>query len=129
VQSPTLSQKREVGKLVSFTPDTILFQIAKAPESTAIPIASLTRLEVSNGTHQTKFKGALIGLFIGAAAGAAIGAASYQAPRCEAFCIDFGRGFAAGVVGILGGVVGTVTGLVVGSRESDTWVPVTVPRR
>lgn len=128
VLSPILSQNREVGKLVSLTPDTLLFRIAKRPETTAIPIGAVTRLEVSNGTHQTKMKSALIGLFVGAAAGAALGAATYHPAKCEAACFDFGAGFDAAVVGILGGLAGGITGLIMGSRERDTWVPVTVPR-
>lgn len=129
VIAPEVSRKPQVGKLVAFTPDTIVFRIGKDPTSTAVPVASLARLDVANGTHQSKLRDSMLGLFFGALAGAALGAATYKPPKCHDFCFDLGPGFDAAVAGTLGGIVGSIAGLIVGSHNSDTWMPVNVPRR
>jgi hypothetical protein len=93
---------------------------------------NITRIEVAGGTHTNKLKGALLGLFAGAAVGAIYGAASYTPPKCDAttWCLDiWGRQGNTVAGGVLGSLLGILTGTIVGSRESDTWVPVAVPAR
>ena len=128
IVSPVLGSRAATGKVVSTNPDTLLFRWDKRSAPTAIATPSIIKLEVARGTHTTKLKGSLIGLMLGAMTGAAIGAATYS-PSCNGFCFDLGQGFVAAAGGLVGGAGGAIVGALVGSRQSDTWVPVTMPGR
>lgn len=131
VVSPVLGSKRQTGSVVVATPDTLVFRSAKASTSTAIGTPSIVKLEVAQGTHANKRKGALIGFGVGAVAGAIIGYATHDSGCKDAnnacFAIDFGpdgdAAFGAGLFGIVGLVLGTIAG----AHQTDTWVPVAVP--
>jgi hypothetical protein len=91
-------------------------------------------MDISAGTRAHKMKGTLIGFAAGAALGGIIGYATWQRPTCNnpnggfgCIAIDFGRSGDAAFIGGLGGIVGAITGLLVGTRQSEVWVPVTVP--
>jgi hypothetical protein len=133
VLSAVLGDKQQTGSVVSATSDTLVFLPVKQSASTALSTPNIARIEVVTGTHTNKLKGALLGLFAGAAAGAIYGAASYTPPKCDAttsWCLDiFGRQGNTVAGGVLGSLLGILTGTIVGSRESDTWVPVAVPAR
>jgi hypothetical protein len=129
ILSPVLGDQKETGSVVSATSDTLVFRPATL--STAFPIATpnIVGIEVARGTHSRKVKGALLGFLAGAGAGAIIGYASYKRPACSGgFCLDFGPGFDAALASGLGGILGTVAGTIVGARQTDTWVPVAIPR-
>jgi len=132
VLSAVLGDKQQTGSVVSATSDTLVFLPAKQAASTSLSTPNIARIEVARGTHTSKLKGALLGLFAGAAVGAIYGSASYTPPKCDAttWCLDmFGRQFNTVAGGVLGSLLGILTGTIVGSRESDTWVPVAVPAR
>jgi hypothetical protein len=128
ILSAVLGARAATGRVVSTNSDTLLFRWDKRSVPTALATPSIVKLEVARGTHTTKLKGSLIGLFLGATTGAVIGAATY-APSCNGFCFDLGQGFAAAAGGLVGGAGGAIVGVLVGSRQSETWVPVAVPSR
>lgn len=132
VLSAVLGDEQQTGRVVSATPDTLVFLPAKQSASTALSTPNIARIEVATGTHTNKLKGALLGLLAGAAAGAIYGSASYTPPKCDAttWCLGiWGRQDNTVAGGVLGSLLGILTGTIVGSRESDTWVPVAVPAR
>ena len=95
----------------------------------ALPLDSVTKLEVSQGQKSYTVDGAIIGLLVGGVAGAAIGYASYQ--KCESqgeffSCIaDFGPAYGALggalVIGLGGGVVGALIGRLI---KTERWAEV-----
>ena len=129
IVSPVFGNRRLTGSVVSATSDTLVFRAAKDSTSRSIGTPNIARIEVASGKHTRKLAGTLLGLFIGAGAGAILGAATYSPPKCTDFCLDFGPGFDAAIAGGMGAIAGTVVWLIIGSRETDRWVPVGVPRR
>jgi hypothetical protein len=132
VLSAVLGDKQQTGSVVSATSDTVVFLPAKESASTTLSAPNIAMIEVARGTHTSKLKGALLGLFAGAAVGAIYASATYKPPKCAAdtWCLDiFGQGGDTVAGGVLGGLLGILTGTIVGSRQSDTWVPVAVPAR
>jgi hypothetical protein len=127
ILSPVLGDRAQTGSVVSATSDTLIFLPHKTSNSTAISTPNIVRLDVSSGTHTNKLKGALLGFAIGAGAGAVIGSATYK-PCTNCFDI-LGRGGAIAGGSIVGGLVGLSGGWYIGSRASDSWVPVAVPVR
>jgi len=89
-------------------------------------------LQVSQGVHQRKLKGAMMGLLIGASVGAMLGAVTYEEPKCtpDAWMCGFmdpGRGGTAAIVGVAGGMLGTVVGLIAGAASpAERWAPASV---
>jgi hypothetical protein len=129
ILSPVLGERAQTGNVVSAAADTLVFRQARDAASVAIATPNIVKIEVSRGTHTRKAKGALLGFLIGAAAGAAIGAAAYKKPKPCGFCfLQDTRAFDTTLGGVLGGVIGTGIGVIVGARQTDTWVPVAVPR-
>jgi len=132
IVSPILGDQRQTGFVAASTADTLVFRPAARDASPiAIATPNIARIEVASGTHSRKAKGALVGLLIGAGAGALIGAAAYKKPK-PCGCIrlfEDSRGSDAAIAGFLGGLVGAITGAIIGSRQTDSWVPVAVPRR
>ena len=132
IVSPVLGDKRQVGSVHSATFDTLLFRPgAKDVSPIAIATPYITRIEVPNGTHTRKAKGALVGFLVGAGTGAIIGAASYKKPEpcgCIYFMED-SRSFDTALGAVLGGIVGAITGTIIGAGSTESWVPVAVPRR
>jgi hypothetical protein len=99
-------------------------------------ISDITTLEVSNGTHTGKAKGALWGLLIGAGNGAILGYTMYTPPKCDnqgfgciiLFAPDTKANNAA-FSAAAGGVFGISAGTLFGMRSSGTRVPGTVGAR
>jgi len=96
----------------------------------SIPTTNILKLQVAQGTHTRKARGAFYGLLIGVGTGAIVGAAAYKKSDCSEICIfPDSRAFDGAVVGTLFGIVGTIVGTVVGAHAVDTWVPVSLPGR
>jgi len=127
ILSPILGDGAQTGSVISATSDTLVFLAHKTSNSTAISTPNIVKLDVSTGTHSNKLKGAMLGLALGAGVGAAIGSATYH-PCANCFDI-LGRGGAIAAGSVVGALVGLAGGMIIGSRPSDTWVPVAVPVR
>ena len=128
--SPVLGARPQTGNVVSATSDTLVFVPAKESFTTALSTPNISRVEVAQGTHTHKLRGALLGFLAGAGSGLVIGSATYKPPKCnpDVWCMDmFGQAGSTVAGGVLGALFGTVTGLLIGSRETDNWVQVTVP--
>jgi hypothetical protein len=140
IRSPLLSDLRDrhtplglrywTGSVVSATADTLTFR-ADGDSSAAtalIPTRRIFMLEISRGTHTSTGKDALIGATGGLVLGEAFAALTHNSCRsgnCDGFyspaVLNTGR-----LLGVLGGAL---IGAWIGSRPSETWVPVEVPRR
>jgi hypothetical protein len=132
IESPVLGSGLHKGNVATATADTLVFQ-PTAREAAAISIATpnISRLEIARGQTTHKARGAGIGFLVGAAAGAVLGAATYQKQDCgAAIClVPDSRSFDAFVGGILLGGVGAIVGAFMGSRPTEAWVPVAIPRK
>jgi hypothetical protein len=130
VVSPAVGDREQTGRVVLATADSLVFEPAANDIAFRIPTSSILKLQVSQGTHTRRAKGALYGFLIGAGTGAILGAAAYKKSDCSEICIfPDSRGFDAAVVGTALGLVGTVVGAIAGSHAVDTWVPVALPGR
>ena len=107
---------------VAVSTDTLVVRLGT--NTWSVPIAAVTRLEVSRGRKSFGTRrGAIIGGLVGAASGAIIGAASYEEPKpCvpESFfdCVDFdvfqGGTRTAASAALTGAVLGAVAGAAIG---------------
>jgi hypothetical protein len=125
IQSTIFSGKTQQGTVSSTRADTLNFRAGFGTASTAVGLHDITSIDVFQGTHSRKAKGAIFGFALGAGIAAAISAATWK----ETNGFDFGRGGDAAVIALPGGLVGGVVGLLVGARETETWVHVNLPHR
>jgi hypothetical protein len=130
IHSPIFSDNPQVGTVVKAQGDTLQFRPWRGTTSTAVGLTDISRLDLYQGTHGRKAKGALIGFLIGGGLAAGITAATWKKPTngCG-LCVDFGRGGDAAVAGLFGGVAGGLLGFLVGAHETDTWARVWLPNR
>ncbi len=110
-----------MGTVVALKPDTLAVNVENRDSPLALPLASLTKLEVSRGQKSRTLKGAGIGFLVGGAAGLATAAiACAIAGDCAAD--DPYTGLVYAVFGVLGAGVGTLTGAIIGSTiKVDRW--------
>jgi hypothetical protein len=84
----------------------------------ALPLASVTKLEVSRGRGSRAGKGAVIGLLVGTGAGAALGVIDLAGEdEVAEYLFVFYAGLGGGVGALLGAVLGAVS-------RVDRWEPV-----
>jgi hypothetical protein len=133
-----LSPAEQSGRLVSLRSDSLVLQPDGSESALAVPSASVTELDVSDGQHTRTGRGLAIGALVGAGVGAGIGAATYSNPECKGGnfgeCLGAGiaaaggRGGRAAALGLLGAVSGAVVGALVGhAHSSDDWRRVNNP--
>jgi hypothetical protein len=134
ILSPVFGDQKQTVTVVSSSPESLVYRLTTQSEPQTLSTASITGMDISAGSHSNKLKGLLIGLATGAVVGGIVGYATWQRPTCKdpnggfgCIAIDFGRSGDAAFAGGLGGIVGAFTGLLIGSRQSEVWVPVTVP--
>ena len=127
VKAPIFSEKTQLGTVVSTQGDTLHFRPWRGTASTAVGVRDITRMDVFQGTHSRKLKGALIGFALGGALAAGYTAATWK--KSTSFGPDFGRGGDAAFMGVFGGLVGGLVGVLLGAQETDTWVRVRLPNR
>ena len=105
--------------------DTLLFRPWRETASTAVGLRDITRLDVFQGTHRRKGKGAIIGFLVAGGIAAGVTAATWKTTAG----FDFGRAGDAAFVGLPVGLLGAVVGMLIGAQETDTWAPVRLPNR
>jgi hypothetical protein len=128
ILSPVLGDRHQIGDVVSATWDTLVFLPAKQSASTAIGTPNIITIEVAKGKHMQMGKGAVMGFLIFGGAGAFMANATYR--DCHPNCLWVtSRRSETLTGGVLFGLLGAFAGAAVGSRQTDTWVPVAVPRR
>jgi hypothetical protein len=125
IQSPIFSDKTQQGTVVSTRADTLNFRTGFSPVSTAVGLRDITGIDVLQGTHSHKGKGAILGFALGAGIAAGVSAMSWQ--KTSGF--DFGRAGDAAFYAVPGGLVGAVVGMLVGAQKTETWVHVNLPHR
>jgi hypothetical protein len=118
----TLSPSPLVGTVVAFEANSLMVQ--RGTGTRRLSLASLTRLEMSQGRRSHAALGAGIGLLVGAGVGAVIGSgckAIIVPVSSEGGCIAVG----AAVIGGAGALVGAVTGALV---RTERWAEVPLDR-
>lgn len=113
-------QQPRVATVVAHTRDTLLVRWPDLTNTVAVPVAEISRLDVSTGRHRNLVKGMVLGTVGGAAVGALVGALAYQ--PCTGNCLDlFDREGSALLGGALLGTLGFVVGTLAGLPSHDTW--------
>ena len=121
---------RYAGRVVAVSADSLTLHRDGAKAPSAIPFASITRLEVSRGRHPSGWRGAGIGLVAGAAVGTIVGVATYQEKRGDCYLFvgctaDYreAKGISPSGGAILGAAGGMIVGTIVGRMvRSERWV-------
>lgn len=91
-------------------------------DNTSIPLATVSKIEVSRGTHDRTLTGMAIGTGIGFGAGFLTGVAMCSGDNCEVT-----GGEAGLVIGAIGAGAGLLIGTVIGALSSgDDWQSVSV---
>ena len=136
IAAPVFGPEKKVGTVVSLTRDTLLLRHGAKPNFQPVATSEITALEVSNGTHTRKAKGALWGLLVGAGSGAILGYTLYKEPKCsnEGFgCINIlgpdSKSSNAAFSAVGGGLLGLLIGTLFGMQATETWAPGTVGAR
>ena len=128
IQAPVFSDKTRQGTVLRIDGDSLRFRPWRdTVTSAAVGLRDITNLDVHQGTHGHKLKGALIGFALVGGITAAITAATWK--KNPGLGVDFGQGGDAAFSGLFAGIAGGVVGLVVGAYETDTWAPVKLPNR
>ena len=99
-----------VGTVVAFEADSLMVQ--RGTDTWRLSLASLTRLEMSQGRRSHAGLGAGIGLLVGAGVGAVIGSGcdlTVVPVSSEAGCIAVGVALVGGAGALLGAVIGSHT--------------------
>ena len=119
---------QSVGTFWAWEADSLIME--SNGNALALPLNSVTKLEVGQGQKSYTVEGAIIGLLVGGVAVGAIAIATYE--ECEGGwgCLgDFGYGFAALVGALVGGLGGSAVGALIGaSTKTDRWGEVPLDR-
>ena len=124
----TTAVERVIGYWMSLDDNRLTLRAEDPDSSLVLPLASFTKLEVSQGLKSRTLKGAGIGFLVGGAAGLATAAiACAIAGDCDADSSYTGLVYA--VFGVLGAGVGALTGAIIGSTiKVDRWETVPFDR-
>ena len=127
VSAPGIGVERLVATVLTAKPDTIVVQ---SREPLALPIASVTRLELSRDRKSRARLGMAIGFWSGAIAGGVIAASLEDAE--DNFIMDSNPSDAGGALlgsALLGGIAGTGLGALIGSIfRVDQWAAMPLHR-
>jgi hypothetical protein len=135
VSGPTLPQQQSVGVVKIINADSIVLERDSYPKSVAVPVDSVSKLEVTHGKKRHTGLGIGLGIIVGAVAFGVAASGSVDEQPCEgAGCVA--NALAAGlaepaivtgaVVGgaLLGGLLGGIIGH---TAASDKWETVPLP--
>ena len=118
-------EKPRVAIVVAQSADTLHVRWPELANTVALPIADISRLDVSTGRHRSVLKGMALGAAGVGALGAALGAMTFQPCESTEFlgCMftPASRGDAALLGGAIGGVVGFVAGSLAGLVPREHW--------
>jgi hypothetical protein len=115
---------RMEGTFVAVSRDTFLLQAEAGTDPSAIPFASVTELEVSQGRHRSSSRAIGFGL-LGLVGGSMVGCvAVYNISTYEGDDKDLECAFG----GVIGGVVGGVVGAIIGASNRERWAEVPLDR-
>lgn len=118
-------QQPRIAEVVTGRADTLFVRWPEFASTTAVPLAEVSRLEVSTGRHRKVLRGAVVGTLSAGAAGFVLGAATYSpCTSTEPFgCLlaPTSRGESAAVGGAVGGVLGLIVGTLVGLPNREGW--------
>lgn len=123
------SEGTRTGTVVASTTDTLEVRLAGTSQSTHLPLAEVTQLDVSMGRQRHVLTSTGMGLLVGATLGAVAGYAA-GSDDCNAnvsFCLT--RGELALAAGSYFGYAGGVIGLVVGLFPREKWERVSLDAR
>jgi hypothetical protein len=115
VTAPTIEPDRLVGTVMEIGADTCVLEVEGRADTLALPLASVTKLEVNWGSESNAARGAGLGLLAGGFVGVAFGAAFCSGDRCETSGASVGQaalffgGFGAGVGLVIGAGIGQVS--------------------
>jgi hypothetical protein len=124
VRSTVAHTPELVGVVETIKPDTLMVRDDDRSMATAVPLATVDRLQVSRGRHSKWITGAAVGFVVGAGTGAILGAAGHN----ESDFI-FGPGASAFLGAVLLAPVGALTGTVVGLLvKTERWQTVPLGR-
>jgi len=115
------------GTVVGLTADTLEVRLAGHSEASHLPLAQVTRLDVSLGTQRRLARFAGIGFLAGGTLGAVTGALAESNCEGELFCAGPGGGAIIG--GAFFGAVGGIIGLIAGAVPSEKWERVPLESR
>jgi len=125
VRIARIAVKPLVATVVARIGDTLVVRAPGLAKPLALPLAEISRLDVSTGRHRNLGKGMLVGIVAGGAVGAGLGAVTYQPCTSTEFLGCLGapsdRGESVTIGGILGGALGLVAGSLIGAARRDTW--------
>ena len=123
----TTEEERVVGSLVSLDDNQLTLTTEARDSSLVLPLASLTKLEVSRGQKSMAGRGALIGLGAGAAVGVGTALVACAGGDCNTDG-DITGALALGL-GAGGALVGAGIGALIGSSiKVDRWETVPLDR-
>jgi hypothetical protein len=122
-----------IATVVARQGDTLLVRWPEFASAVAVPLAEISRLEVSTGRHRRVLKGMALGTAAGGVTGALLGAASYE--PCEStefmgcFLSPESRMQSAAFGGVVGGALGLVVGSLAGLARHENWKRVSLDER
>ncbi len=119
-----------VGSLVALDADTLKIWINRCEwdltrfleNQVSLPLASVTKVEVSRGKKSNGLIGAGIGALVGAGTGAVIGFSLGDDPPLFGEPFPFSAERKAAILALLGGGIGAIIGALIGAKvESEYW--------
>ena len=121
VRITRVGEKERVAIVTGRTADTLHVQWPGFVNTVALPIAQISRLDVSTGLHRNVAKGMFFGVLAGGTVGALFGAISYQPCTSQCFLSPEDRSQSAAVGAAVGGTLGFVVGSLAGMARHDDW--------
>ena len=113
-----------VGTALAITDDLLFVRWSGGADTVGVPLAEVTRLDVSDGRNSYRtLRRTGIGFVAGAGLGALLGAGAKD--ESDNF---FGNGAEAGGGAVVGGILGGLMGLVSGVLQSEPWREVPLDR-
>ncbi len=122
VLAPSVSPDRLVGTMLAMDPDSCVLDVEGRYKPVAVPLASLTSLQVSRGKRSLAGPGAVVGMLTGGIAGVSL---ALSACKVEGACRSNGEDktvVVALVLGVGGAALGAGVGALLGAfKKVDRW--------